>query len=152
MNDSRNKGFTLTELLVTIVILGIVVGMSIPLIKNIQTNSENKKYNTYMDSLLSGAKLYNDAYNEDLFGNNKNGCAYITYEEMSKKNMIKDIQVDNMTCDTDNTFVKVVKVGDKYSYKGFLGCGKDKNNITKILPESNVAYEPDQDTCGEIKG
>ena len=38
----RNKGFTLTELLVTLVILGIIVGMSFPIISNIKS-SNNKK-------------------------------------------------------------------------------------------------------------
>ena len=106
----KNKGFTLTELLVTIVILGIIMGISIPLIRNIQNNNENKKYDTYVDSLLSGAKLYNDAYGEDLFGNKKNGCNYIKYSDLATKDLVKDIQIDGVSCNNDNTYVRVIKI------------------------------------------
>lgn len=49
----NNKVFTLVELLVAIVILGIITGMSIPLVKNVKNNNENKKYEIYSDLLLN---------------------------------------------------------------------------------------------------
>ena len=36
----KHKGFTLVELLVTIVILGIITGISIPIIRNIQAHNQ----------------------------------------------------------------------------------------------------------------
>jgi general secretion pathway protein G len=58
----NNKGFTLVELLVVIVILGIVTGLSIPLLRNVRENNEKKEYSTYMDTLEYSAKLYIDSY------------------------------------------------------------------------------------------
>ena len=60
MKDKR--GFTLTELLVVVVILGIVAGLSIPLIRNLTTTFEKRKYQSYADNVLHASKLYNDAY------------------------------------------------------------------------------------------
>ena len=137
----KNKGFTLVELLVVIVILGIITGLSIPLIRNLSGTMEKKKYTTYNETLLSGAKLYNDSYSEDLFGHNENGCAYVTYAQLKERNLLKDIEISDVSCDSDSTFVRILKIGDKYAYSPFLGCGKKKNgkanSIDTTLPIAN---------------
>ena len=124
----NKKGFTLVELLVTIAILGIITGISVPLIRNIQSTQTNKKYGTYLDSVVSGAKLYIDSYAVDLFGHNNEGCRYIEYDQLKEKNLIKDIDMSDVSCDSKYTRVKVIKFYDRYFYKGYLGCGKVKEN------------------------
>ena len=42
----KRKGFTLTEMLVVVVILGIVSGMSVPLIRNLSTEAVLKTFVT----------------------------------------------------------------------------------------------------------
>ena len=137
----NRKGFTLVELLVVIVILGIITGLSIPLIRNVSASMEKKKYTTYNETVLSGAKLYNDSYSEDLFGHNENGCAYVTYAQLKERNLLKDIEISDVSCDSDSTFVRILKIGDKYAYSPFLGCGKKKNgkagSIDTTLPVAN---------------
>lgn len=129
INKSNNKkGFTLVELLVVIVILGIITAMSIPLIRNISENGNERKYTTYSKSLIDSAKLYVNSYSKDLFGNNTTGCAYIKFSDLKDKSLVKDIQIENTSCNTDNTFVRVVKIEDNYSYVAQLGCGTVKNN------------------------
>ena len=130
----KNKGFTLVELLVTIVIIGIVTGISIPLIRNVQSVMTNKKYNTYFDSMKNSAKLYNDSYSEDLFGNYNVGVACISYENLENKKLIKEIGIEGVSCKRNNTFVRVTKINDKYIYAPFLECAKGED-ITKKLPE-----------------
>ena len=134
------NGFTLVELLVTISILGIITAMSIPVIRNIIEANTLKKYTTYKDSVESSAKLYVDSYSEDLFGKNKSGCAYITYDQMKSKNLIKNIQENGISCDSDKTYVRVVKINGKYSYATQIGCGNssDKEKITSS--NVNVVY------------
>lgn len=152
MKKINIKGFTLVELLVSIVILGIITGISIPLIKNIQNANENRKYVTYADSLLSGAKLYNDAYAEDLFGDLENGCAYISYEQLETKKLIKPIQIDGMTCKNEGTFVKIIKMGKKYGYKVYLNCTDMNNKNLKSYPKENTIYKQDETSCGGVEG
>ena len=83
--------------------------------------------------MVSAAKLYNDSYSEDLFGHNENGCAYVTYQQLVDKNLLKDIDLDKVSCNSSSTFVRVLKAGDRYSYIAFLGCGNKKNGkVEKI--------------------
>ena len=147
----NKKGFTLTELLVVVVILGIIAGLSIPLIRNLTTTFEKRKYQSYADSVLQASKLYTDAYSSDLFGHNENGCCYVDYEKLSDKKLIEDIEIEGMSCNSSMTYVRVIKQGDKYGYKTFISCGKKKNgaaeNISVTVPNTVDAKNYSECTC-----
>ena len=151
---SKN-GFTLVELLVVIVILGVVTGISIPLLRNVQENNKLRQYTTYADSLKQSAKLYIDSYGEDMFGKRTSGCTFVSYADMQERGYIKDIQIDGMSCNSNNTFVKVVKTNNVYVYTVYLGCGKKKNNkvdsVTMTYPEMGHIYTMDTTSCN-MKG
>ena len=137
MKKINNYGFTLVELLVTVAILGIITGLSIPLIRNIQGSNQKRKYKVYLDSIIASSKLYVDSYEEDLFGHSDSGCAVIYYSELSKKSLLKDININGISCASDETYVRVVKLDGKYSYAAQLGCGKKDSSVnpTIIYPE-----------------
>ena len=144
----HRRGFTLVELLVVIVILGIITGISIPLIRNIQESNEMRKYTTYMDSIKQSAKLYTNSYQEDMFGHHESGCATITYKQLEEKGLLKDIMISDVSCNSENTFVKVVKLDNHFSYSVSIGCGSKKAdgtvNLETILPEGGI---PGMDIC-----
>lgn len=130
----NRKGFTLVELLVAVVILGIISGMSIPVIRNIQLKNENRKFQVYGDSLISAAKLYRDSYEQDLFGHHTSGCALISYEELVEKNLLKDFPDSNVSCNDEHTLVRVVKINNKYGYSYQLYCGGKDSNGKALNP------------------
>ena len=147
--DNKKYGFTLTELLVSIVILGIITALAIPLISAIQANNKDRKYDTYLDNLEYSAKLYVDAYAEDIFKHEESGCAYIKYSDLKDKMLLKDIEIDNLSCATEDTYVKVVKVGDIIYYTPTIGCGvkNDSGVVENITVHYPAAYSSDP-TCG----
>ena len=125
--------------------------MSIPVIRNIIEANTLKKYATYKDSVETSAKLYVDSQSEDLFGKNKSGCAYITYDQMKDKNLIKNIQENNVSCDSDKTYVRVIKLNGKYTYATQIGCGNSSGNEKIASSKVNVLYPkkgvPRNETC-----
>lgn len=144
----NKKGFTLTELLVTISILGIITLLSISLIDTICDANLKRKYNAYLDTITYNAKLYVDSYQDDLFKYQDSGCAYINYSDLKEKLLTRDIEIDNTSCNTEETFVQVTKLFDMYNYASTIGCGKKEadgtvdiniNYPTKLLKDS---------TCG----
>ena len=94
----NKKGFTLMELLVTVVVLGIIVGLSLPLVRNIQLAQTEKRYITYLDSVGQAAKLYIDSYSEDLYLGRTSGCVYVSYDEMNRYKLLKDIDIRDISC------------------------------------------------------
>ena len=136
-NGKIGKGFTLVELLVVIVILGIIVGLSIPLIRNIKASNKNRKFETYERTLIDSAKLYTDSYSTDMFGNSNYGCVEIPYSDLSKKSLIKDIQSSDFSCNDTNTYVRVIKLNDKYTYETKLTC-KDKKSAKNVFTSNKI--------------
>ena len=151
MNKNR-KGFTLIELIVAIAVFGLIIILSIPAIKMLKNKGENRKNISYLKTLEKSARAYVDSYKEDLFGMKDSGCAFVTYGMLSDKNLIKDFNQDNMSCATANTFVRVVKFKNNYSYTAYMGCGIKTYNGVKdinfVYPESTLPHRMDKDVCG----
>ena len=148
----NKKGFTLVELLVAITILGVIIALAIPLIRNVQGNQGKQKYNTYRSSIEQSARLYVDTYGEDEFGNNEEGCILIPLEDLIEKDLAKDIQVDNTSCNTTNSFVKVEKKGKRYTYETYLSCGEvdgTTGNIAAdtLMTDTGADFDSQSDSC-----
>lgn len=125
----NKKGFTLVELLVAISILGIITIIALPQISNIQNQNKTTKYKKYAETMLTSGKLYVDAYTEDLFGNNTSGCVDIPYTDMKVKSLLKEIKVDGATCAYDDTYVRVRKSNDHYTYEVSIYCTDKNGNV-----------------------
>lgn len=163
----NNKGFTLVELLVVMVIIGIVTTMSWPAITRIQEDNKMSKYKSYGDAMIGAAKVYVDAYEEDMFyyeddltdiQKNKGQCYYIMLQELIEHSLMKDFNTKGMSCLSDSSFVRVIRKKGNYQYDYYLGCG-NKSEIdpdtgklpsTRVyftLPEPETLNVADQDSC-----
>ena len=56
----NRKGFTFVELLAVIVLIGIIIGISVPVIRYADKKFHEKAYNTKVDLIKNAAKDYGD--------------------------------------------------------------------------------------------
>lgn len=121
----NNKGFTLTELLVTIALIGIISGIAFPAISNLQTENKEKSYKEYEKILKNGAKLYAESNSAtwSLNSNNK-----IKFNDL--KNYIKAYNQNGVKC--DDSYVCVKKDGNSnLIYTPIAICKKGTTDVYK---------------------
>ena len=106
--------------------MGIVTGISIPLIRNVKSAQEKKQYEIYRSSLSYTTKVYVDSFSEDLFGHDEIACATVSYNQLKSKNLIKDIPISGVSCASNDTYIRVVKFEGQYSYFSKITCGSLK--------------------------
>lgn len=75
----NKKGFTLTELIVVIVIIGLVLLIVIPVSSNIMQNNAEKKGTFYVQTLENAVNTYCDMYKTD----------GVTLEELTNEGLFK---------------------------------------------------------------
>lgn len=162
----KKNGFTLVELLATIIILGMITAMAFPLLRRLKENNKNTRFELYRSSLNELAKTYVESYEEDLFppGSSSN-CAIISVEMLEQKKVFKDVNIESYSCNSPNTFIKVTYTeGDsssttftptdtgsatvvknrKYEYTAYLGCGV-QNDEGKVNPGDIDTIYPEKD-------
>lgn len=133
----NNKGSTLIEVIVVMVIIGIITTMAFPSITKLQTQNRDKTYHEYEEVLEVGAKLYVDKYNRDLWGLNEGGCKSITVQNLLNEKLVKDfVGKKNEVVDKGQSFVNVTKNSSTktVTYKVYLVI---KNGSKVIYKTSN---------------
>lgn len=122
----NNKGFTLTELLVTIAVMGIILGMAFPAISNLKDQNNNKKYEAYEKVLLNGAKIYMDSRKKDYFITSS--CRSISLSDLKSTDLVKDYNEKNTDCSTSNVIVKKDS-GGNLTYTPIVICTKSGKEV-----------------------
>jgi prepilin-type N-terminal cleavage/methylation domain-containing protein len=125
------KGFTLVELLAVIVILGVVLVLAIPNIKNAIETSYEKTYEFNLENLKSAAKDY---FTDKGLRINSTEKRVINITQMVEENYIKVIKDPN-TNDVCEGYVAITKNYKNYIYEPYLKCGDNyiSNNYDEIV-------------------
>ncbi len=126
------KGFTLIELLVAITIIGIIMIMTLPAIHNLQRKNQEKKFDDYERTVLEAAKVYEDQYEEDLFGRSDTGCANIDFNSLVQKKLLATTKISGYECKNSNNGIIIRKLKGTSYYEVYLTCSKsgDTKNLT----------------------
>ncbi len=126
----NNKGYTLIELIITVAILAIITFIVFPTVLNIQAENNQTKYETYQESIEYAGKLYVDIYQKDLFTKGQAKTCVITYDNLLEEDLIKDITIDDITCQNDTVIEVKYSSDNKLEYDVKLVCERksDKSN------------------------
>ena len=134
------KGFTLIELLVAITIIGIIMIMTLPAIHNLQRKNQEKKFDDYERTILEAAKVYEDQYEEDLFGRSDTGCAYIDFNSLVQKKLLATTKISGYDCKSSNNGIIIRKLKGTSYYEVYLTCDNGKPSGTKNLTGNTGDY------------
>ena len=133
----NRKGFTLVELLAVVVILGIIIMMSIPVVgrwidrSKMESDEGNKK------ALIMAAQSYAQGNTKKL-PKSVGGTTKITAQELLNANFLKEELVNSEKKNCMDSYVKIVKQGqNNYKYTAFINCGEEtvanEDSVTKPI-------------------
>lgn len=131
----NSKGFTLTELLVTIVVMGIITGLAFPSIRKLQEENKNEEFKAYEKVVINAAKVYMDTYSNEI---NNGKClslhdSFLINEELIKKNSLKNGYISN-------SVIKVTKDNEgNLSYIPIMKIEKNSSIIYKTNENENYS-------------
>jgi len=148
----NNKGFTLVELLVVIVLIGLLIAISIPAASTIIKNSKEKAYSTRIEFIESSATIFGDSNKDyvrqgiDFTTNETHTC---TFGEGERPDVIYSDPLtysSNMLDGTTNTYLCIkVKVQDladnnllNYDVKDFCSGNNNCNNTNKQYYDKQI--------------
>ena len=128
---ARKQAFTLIEMLVVIIIIGILLAIVIPSVSAIISNRSKKLYKTHMELVEKATTLYADQYKGELLADDTS-CFLINYTNLLNDNLIKE---DEIKCEG---YIILEKSGNNKSLNSsyYLTCVDKSNN--KLSNSNNV--------------
>ena len=143
---NKKKGFTITELLVTIIILSILTVIVIGSVVKLLDNSKKKYYSSQENMMVLAGKEYFTNYRSKLPKKIAN------IEKVSLKTLVDEKYIDsiqdknNKACNVDNSYIYAQKRGEEdFQYYAYLECsdyqtGKDDSKpVITFLPNEKKA-------------
>ena len=123
------KGFTLVELLLVLVIIGIILVLAIPGILDAIEDSRTESGKTVERILKRDLELYNEDHKEDLWiSNDEQNCTYVSFSDLLTAN--EDIKLGECLLQNNNSLL-IKKLGNnRYEYHVWVSCGKNVKNRT----------------------
>lgn len=118
----KKKGFTLVELLVVIMIIGIVLGISIPAVVNLQKSQNARKFEYFTTIVGEAADLYVEQYGKS-FDETEN-CFDIPYDSLVEEELIQESDITCLSSEGQQGIVQATRVPgtNHFTYQYFLTC------------------------------
>ena len=128
-NGNNEKAFTLIELLAVVVLMGLIITMALPALRNLTYNAEEKEYKYHQKLVHEAAKLYTKNFRGEL-DSEDSSCFNIPYQSLLQEDLIEE---ENIRCSGNIILEKRSMNGYNYNY--YLTC---KDLSGKILHQSDA--------------
>lgn len=128
----KKNGFTLTEMIAVIVIIGVILLITIPVMNRVITNNKEEKYKFYVETVEKAVYSYGDlefpmtVYELDGSTIKEN---YVNLSELISKNYLKEFNEDGVNVEDVTFIIKKEKgkvtIGEEIKLKfGEKSCTK----------------------------
>ena len=139
MSKCNQKAFTLIEMLVVVVILGILLAIAIPSVRNIVNQNKIKIYQTHMNVVEAKTKLLIDRYKGELLSNSAS-CFRVNYQDLLAKEWITEQDVH---CEGS---IILTKSGNQRNFTAdyYLNCFDNSHNSlnnSTTVPSGCMTFE-----------
>lgn len=123
LKTKRTKtGFTLIELLVVIMIMGIILGICIPAVVNLQKSQNAKKFEYFTTIVEEAADLYVEQYGKSF--DEAENCFDIPYDLLVEEELIQESDITCLSSEGQQGIVQATRVPgtNHFTYEYFLTC------------------------------
>ncbi len=140
----KNRGFTLIELLAVIVILGVIISITLPIVNRIIDDSKVKAFNTDVELMARAGENY---FIENLskLPTVNNQPVFVFLERLVTEGYIEQITTPGNENEVCIGYVTVTKTGtDVFTYEPYLKCGNrhETANYREYTEENLILYLP----------
>lgn len=123
MNQKKNA-FTLIEMLVVVIILGVILAIAIPAVSNIISSNRMKTYQTYMKIVEEKTELFIDQHKGELKSVEAT-CFQVNYQELLNQELLTESDIH---C-SGNIIIRKSGNNKSFTPEYYLTC-IDKDNYT----------------------
>ena len=146
MKRSKNKGFTLIEILGVIVIMGIIMMVVIPTLSQMIHDNDNKAYKNYYNLIEEGTRVYASKLTDSLGTSQNTGCKQITLSELIDNGYVQTYNDSSISCTTPGN-ITIRNENGNIKVKFRLLCNDEKGEKVYDSSDDDNQKVADTETC-----